>query len=158
MDYPTAPFSAGTPLRSLINLAIPICRRAEPGLPPRGPGRPVEIPEWAIAVLTLIAVSKRLTTKSAQYRFLGAHADALITRLRPDRFPARSMCFARYRTAYLIMAKAAAAHSAHAAAPGHIAARCTAADKTLIAAAGPVWHPARRLRGERPKGVDGEAS
>ena len=82
----TAPFAAATPLRHLINLAIPVCRRAEAGLPPRGPGRPYEIPEWAVAVMILIAVAKRLTTKSAQYRYLSAHAAALVDRLGLDRF------------------------------------------------------------------------
>ena len=56
------------------------------------------------------------------------------------------------------MAAAAAAHTDHAAARGRIDVRCVAADKTLIAAAGPPWHKAQRARGERPKGVDGEAS
>ena len=41
---------------------------------------------------------------------------------------------------------------------GRIDVRCVAADKTLIAAVGPPWHKAQRARGERPKGVDGEAS
>ena len=154
----TAPFAAATPLRHLINLAIPVCRRAEAGLPPRGPGRPYEIPEWAVAVMILIAVAKRLTTKSAQYRYLSAHAAALVDRLGLDRFPARSTSFARYRTASLVMAEAVAAHTAHAAARGHIDVRCAAADKTLVAAAGPAWHKGQRARGVRPRGADGEAS
>jgi hypothetical protein len=157
MDQLTRSFGT-TPLRALINLAIPICRRAEVGLPPRGPGRPVEIPEWAVAVMILIAVAKRLTTKSAQYRFLRAHVDVLIDRLGLDRFPARSTYFARYRTAYLIMIEAATAHTEHAAARGHINVRCVAVDKSLVAAAGPAWHKAQRLRGERPAGVDQDAS
>jgi hypothetical protein len=158
MDHPTMPFDAATPLRILINLAIPICRRGELGLPPRGPGRPVEIPEWALAVMILVAVAKRLTSKSAQYRYLHAHADAFVTRLGLDRFPARSTYFKRYRTISLLMAEAVAAHAAHAAERGHIDVRCSAADKSLIGADGPVWHKAQRLRGERPKGVDDEAN
>lgn len=158
MNHLTAPFPPGTPLRALINLAIPICRMAEPGLPPRGPGRPYEIPEWAIAVLIVVAVAKRLTTKSAQYRYLRAHADAFVTRLGIDRLPARSTYFARYRTAAVILTEAAVAHTAREAERSHIDVRCTAADKTLIAAAGPVWHKTRRELGERPKGVDGAAS
>jgi Transposase DDE domain len=157
--YPlTSPFDAATPLRALVNLAAPICRRAEAGLPPRGPGRPVEIPEWAIAVMVLVGLAKRLNSKSSQYRYLAAHSAALALRLGLDRFPARSTYFARYRTAYLLMSEAVAAHAAHVAARGRTDVRCVAADKSLIAAAGPVWHKAQRARGERPKGADGEAS
>jgi len=158
VDHPTAPLDPATPLRHLINLAAPICRRAAQGLPPRGPGRPVEIPEWAVAVMILIVVAKRLTTKSAQYRYLVGHADALTTRLGLDRFPARSTYFARYQTAYLVMTEALAAHTAHAADRGHIDVRCAAADKTLIAATGPPWHKAQKARGERPPRVDDAAS
>lgn len=158
MFHPTTPFAASTPLRHLIHLAVPICRRGELGLPPRGPGHPLEIPEWALAVMILVAVAKRLTSKSAQYRYLAAHAAEFVHRLGLDRFPARSTYFARYHTAYLVMTEAAAAHTAHAAERGHIHVRCTAADKTLIAAAGPPWHKLQRARGERPPRADGAAS
>lgn len=158
MFHDITSFDAATPLRALIRLAIPICRRAEAGLAPRGPGRPVEIPEWAVAVLILVAQAKRLRSKSSQYRFLAANAAALAGRLGLGRFPARSTYFARYRTAYLLMSEAVAIHAAHAAARGRIDVRCTAADKSLIAAAGPAWHKARRARGERPRGADGDAS
>ena len=158
MDHPTTPLDHTTPLRHLLRLAIPICRRGERDLPPRGPGRPVEIPEWAVAVMILVALAKRRTSKSAQYRFLDAHADALVARLGLPRFPARSTYFQRYRTASVLMVAAATAHTDHAAARGHIHVRCVAADKTLIAAAGPPWHQAQRRRGERPRGADAEAS
>ena len=108
--------------------------------------------------MILVALAKRLRTKSAQYRFLSAHADALVARLGLPRFPARSTYFQRYRTASVLMVAAAAAHTDHAAARGHIHVRCVAADKTLIAAAGPPWHQAQRRRGERPRGADAEAS
>jgi hypothetical protein len=158
MDHPASPFGAATPLRHLINPAVPICRRGELDLPPRRPGRPVEIPEWAVAVMVLVATAKRLTTKSAQYRYLAARAADLVARLGPGRFPARSTYFARYRTAYLAMSAAAAAHTAHAAGRGHIDVRCCAADKTPIAAAGPPWHKSQRAGGERPRAADAEAS
>jgi hypothetical protein len=159
MNYPTpAPFDPATPLRRLIALAIPICRLGEPGLPPRRPGHPLEFPESAVAVMILVAVAKRLTTKSSQYRYLAAHAGALTARLGLDRFPARSTYFERYRVAFVLLAEALAAHAARRAARGHVAARCAAADKTLFAAAGPVWHKAQRARGERPEGADAEAS
>jgi hypothetical protein len=159
VNHPIAlPLDPATPLRRLINLAIPICRLAGPLMPPRGPGRPHEFPEWAVAVMILIALARRLTSKSAQFRYLGARAGALVGRLGLDRFPARSTYFERYRTAYLLLAEALAAHARHAAARGHVAVRCAAADKTLIAAAGPPWHRAQRARGERPAGADPEAS
>ena len=109
-------------------------------------------------MMMIVAIAKRLRTKSAKYRFLEAHADALVARLGLPRFPARSTYFQRSRTASVLMVAAAAAHTDNAAARGRIDVRCVAADKTLIAAVGPHWHKAQRARGERPKGVDGEAS
>ena len=50
------------------------------------------------------------------------------------------------------MAAAAAAHTDHAAARGHIDVRCVAADKTLIAAAGPPWHQGPRAPGRAAQG------
>lgn len=158
MNHPTTLFDAATPLRDLIRLAVPICRSGQRALPPPGPGRPVEFPEWAVAVMILVALAKRLKSKSAQYRYLQAHADVWVARLGLDRFPARSTYFQRYRTASLLISAAAATHTAHAATRGVIDVRCVAADKTLIAAAGPRWHKSQRLRGERPRGVDIEAS
>jgi hypothetical protein len=158
MTHPTAPLDTATPLRHLINLAVPICRRGELARPPRGPGRPVDFPDWAIAVMITVAVAKRLTAKSAQYRYLAARADDLCKRLGLGRFPARSTYFDRYRAAAAVLVEAAVAHTAHAARRGHIDVRCTAADKTLIAAAGPAWHKSQRARGERPPGADGDGS
>ena len=37
MSHPNTPFDPSTPLRHLLRLAIPICRRGERDLPPRGP-------------------------------------------------------------------------------------------------------------------------
>ncbi|HEU5118896.1 MAG TPA: transposase [Isosphaeraceae bacterium] len=127
-------------------------------MPPRGPGRPVEFSEWSIAVLILLTQAKRLTTKSAQYRYLHAHAEFLASRLGWERFPARSTYFSRYQTAYLLLNEALAAYTNHAADRRQIDVRCVAADKSLVAAVGPPWHKHQRLRGKRPKGVDGEAS
>jgi hypothetical protein len=158
MRHLTTPLDPSTPLRDLIRLAIPLCRRADLDLPPPGPGRPVEIPEGAVTVMVLVALAKRLGSKSAQYRYLHAHAEAIVARLGLPRFPARSTYFQRYRTAYALLAGALAAHSDHAAARGRIDVRCVAADTTLIAAAGPPWHKAQRARGERPKRVDPEAT
>jgi hypothetical protein len=102
--------------------------------------------------MILVALAKRLRSKSAQYRYLQAHADAWVARLGLDRFPARSTYFQRHRTAFLLMDAAAVAHTDHAATRRHIDVRCVAADKTLIAATGPPWHTSQRLREERPRG------
>ena len=37
MPHPNTRFDPGTPLRRLIELAIPVCRRGEQDLPPLGP-------------------------------------------------------------------------------------------------------------------------
>ena len=68
MYHLTAPFDPATPLRDLIRLAVPVCRGAEPLLPPRGPGRPVEFPEWVVAVMILVAVAKRLRDQGCMGR------------------------------------------------------------------------------------------
>ena len=44
MPHLTTPFDPTTPLRHLIRLAIPICRRGERDLPPRGPAAPSRSP------------------------------------------------------------------------------------------------------------------
>jgi hypothetical protein len=108
--------------------------------------------------MVLVALAKRLTTKSAQYRFLQAHADDLCVRLGLDRFPVRSTYFARYRAAGPVIAEAIIAHTAQVAETGFIDVRCTAADKTLIAAAGPPWHKRQQASDERPARVDIEAA
>ncbi|HWE36149.1 MAG TPA: hypothetical protein VG406_06220 [Isosphaeraceae bacterium] len=123
MDHPTPILDPATPLRQLVRLAIPICRLAEADRPPRRPGRPYEFAERAVAVLILVAAAERLGSKSAQDRYLAAHADELARRLGLDRFPARSTYFARYRAAAVVLGSALAVHSAHAAARRHVAAR-----------------------------------
>lgn len=162
MDALEPPFDPSTPLGELIDLAVPICRMGEASAPPRGPGRPFEIPDRAFAVLVLIALAKRLDTKSSQYRFLAAHSGVLVRRLGLERFPARSTYFARYRSAHAVLGAALAAHTAHAAKRRHVEVRCAAADRTLIAAAGPVRHPERKGRrgrkGRRRRGIDDEAA
>ena len=158
MNHPISPFDPATPLRHLIRLAVPVCRLAEPLMPPRGPGRPVEFPEWAVAVLVLVAVAKRLTSKSSRYRYLRAHAERAGRAARPGPLPGPQHLLRAYRTAYVLLSEALAARADRAAARGLTDARCVAADKTLVAAAGPVWHKAQRARGERPKGADPEAT
>jgi hypothetical protein len=158
MTYPTTPFDPGTPLHELVRMAIPICREAERLLPRRGPGRPVEFADWAFAVLVLIVVVKRRTTKGAQYRFLHEHRRPLIRWLGLPRFPARSTYFDRYRRAARLLAPALKVHADWLSKRRRVDARCVAADKTLVTARGPAWSNGLRAKGERPKGVDAEAA
>lgn len=158
MNHSRMLLDASTPLRDLIRLARPVCRQGEDLLPPKGPGRPFEIAQADLAVLILIALAKRLHSKSAQYRFLERHATMLVPRLGLTRFPTRSTYFRRYRTASVVLQMALIAHTTYRIQRGHINVRCVAADKSLIAAPGRVWHKAQRQRGERPKAVDVDAT
>lgn len=158
MTHLTTLSDSGAPLHQLVRMAMVICRQAQPEQPQPGPGRPVDFADWTVAVLVLVAILKRRLTKGAQYRFLCEHRHALIQWLGLPRFPARSTYFGRYRDAHHLLARALRLHAAWAAKRGRIDARCVAVDKTLIAARGPVWHKGQRARGERPPGVDAEAT
>lgn len=158
MSHPTTPFDPGTPLSQLIRLAIPLCREAQRRLPRPGPGRPDTFADWAIAVLVLIVVVKRRTTKDAQYRYLCEHRQGLVDGLGLPRFPARSTYFARYRRAHRLLKLALAVHAERAATRGRVDARCVAVDKTVVTARGPVWHHGQHAAGIRPRGVDVEAT
>ena len=46
--------NAGTCLRMLVKMAVPLCQRAERECPRTGPGRKPEIPEWVMAVLIIV--------------------------------------------------------------------------------------------------------
>jgi len=69
VPHPIASLDPATPPRHLIRLVVPICRRAEPR-PPPGPGHLCGDPRVSRRRDGLIAVAKRLNTKSAQYRCL----------------------------------------------------------------------------------------
>ncbi len=145
----------GTALASLVKMAVPLCQRAERECPRTGPGRKPDIPDWVLAVLIMIAVLKRKKSKSAQYRFLDEHRPELKRLLGTSQFPARSTYFDRYRRAHRLFAYAIKLQGEQAIAEGIIDAADVAADKSLIAARGPLWHKSDRKKNRIPKGLHG---
>lgn len=147
--------TVGTCLASLVKMAMPLCQRAERECPRTGPGRKPDIPDWELAVLIMVAIVKRKKSKSAQYRFLDEHRRELQALLGTDKFPARSTYFDRYRRAQRLFAYAIKLQGRQAIAEGIIDARDVAADKSLVAARGPLWHKSDRKKNRIPKGLRG---
>jgi Transposase DDE domain len=147
--------AVGACLASLAKMAVPLCQRAERECPRTGPGRKPDIPDWVLAVLIMVAVLKRKKSKSAQYRFLDEHRRDLKELLGTDKFPARSTYFDRYHRAHRLFAQAIKLQGEQAIAEGIVDARDVAADKSLIAARGPLWHKSDRTKNRIPKGLRG---
>lgn len=147
--------TVGACLASLAKMAAPLCQRAERECPRTGPGRKPDIPDWALAVLIMVAIVKRKKSKSAQYRFLTEHRRELKALLGTAKFPARSTYFDRYRRAHRLLAYAIKLQGEQAIAEGVVDARDAAADKSLIAARGPLWHKSDRTKNRIPKGLRG---
>lgn len=147
--------TVGTCLASLVKMAVPLCQQAERECPRTGPGRKPEIADWILAVLIMVAVLKRKKSKSAQYRFLDEHRRELAGLLGSDQFPARSTYFDRYRRAHRLFAYAIKLQGRKAIAEGIVDATTVAADKSLIAARGPLWHKSDRKKNRIPKGLRG---
>jgi Transposase DDE domain len=145
----------GTCLASLAKMAVPLCQQAERECPRTGPGRKPDIPDWVLAVLIMVAIVKRKKSKSAQYRFLSEHRRELTALLGTDQFPARSTYFDRYRRAHRLFAGAIKLQGERAIAEGVVDARVVAADKSLVAARGPLWHKNDRKKNRIPKGLRG---
>ena len=139
-------------LQELIKIAVPVCQQAERLVPRRGPGRKPEIPDWALATLIIVAVAQRKTSKSSQYRCLKARKSQLVEVLNLPRFPARSTYFDRYRRAWQLFQKAIELEGRLAILRGWTDAEAAAADKSLIAARGPVRHQ-RRGKRRRARGT-----
>lgn len=147
--------TVGTCLASLVKMAVPLCQQAERECPRMGPGRKPDIADWVLAVLIMVAVLKRKKSKSAQHRFLDEHRRELSELLGTDKFPARSTYFDRYRRAHRLFAQAIKLQGQKAIAEGIIDASDVAADKSLIAARGPLWHKSDRRKNRTPKGLRG---
>ena len=147
--------TVGTCLASLVKMAVPLCQRAERECPRTGPGRKPDIPDWVMAVLIMVAVLKRKKSKSAQYRFLKEHRRELKDWLGTSKFPARSTYFDRYRRAHQLFEHAIKLQGQVAIKEGVADAMNVAADKSLIAARGPLWHASDRKRNRIPKGLHG---
>lgn len=147
--------TVGTCLASLVKLAKPLCQQAEHECPRTGPGCKPEIPDWVLTVLIMVAIVKRKKSKSAQYRFLNEHRQELNALLGTRKFPARSTYFDRYRRAYRLFQQAIKLQGLQAVAEGIVDATNIAADKSLIAARGPLWHKSNRKKNRIPKGLHG---
>jgi hypothetical protein len=133
-------------LHELIEIAIPECQKAERLCPRRGPGRKPEIPDWAMAVLIIVAVARRKTSKSSQFRYLRSHKEKWIARLGLPRFPARSTYFERYRRAWQLLQRAIELEGRLAIDRGWANPEVVAVDKTLVAARGPAPSQFRKPR------------
>lgn len=147
--------TVGTCLASLVKLAKPLCQQAERECPRTGPGCKPEIPDWVLAVLIMVAILKRKKSKSSQYRFLDEHRQELKALLGTKKFPARSTYFDRYRRAYRLFQQAIKLQGRQAIVEGVVEATNVAADKSLIAARGPLWHKSNRKKNRIPKGLRG---
>jgi Transposase DDE domain len=147
--------TVGTCLASLVKMAVPLCQQAERECPRTGPGRKPEIADWALAVLIMVAIIKRKKSKSAQYRFLAEHRREVAELLGTDHFPARSTYFDRYRRAHRVFQYAIKLQGQKAIAEGIVDAAEVAADKSLVAARGPLWHKSDRKKNRIPKGLRG---
>jgi Transposase DDE domain len=143
-------------LRELIEIAVPICQQAEKALPRRGPGRKPEFADWAVAALIIVAVVRRKTSKSSQFRYLKAHETQLNELLKLNRFPCRSTFFDRYRRGWQLFQKAIELEGRVAIERGWANPQVLAVDKSLVAARGPVWHQ-RQGKKRRVRGADPDA-
>ena len=151
---------AGTCLRSLVKMAVLLCRRAERECPRTGPGRRPEIPDWVMAVLIMVAVAKRKKSKSAQFRFLSENRKELLEWMNTTKFPSRTTYFDRYRRAHRLFEVAIRLQGEKAIDEGIVDAKQTAVDKSMIAARGPLWHQSDRKKNRIPdklRGVDQES-
>lgn len=146
------------PLRALVDMSVPLLKRAECEVCRTGRGRPPEYPDWVVGVLIMVAVLKRKKTKSAQFVFLTANSESLQEWLGIDQFPSRSTYYDRYRRAYRLYQAAIRLQGAQAIKEGAANAICVAADKSLIPSRGPQWHKKQRQAGICPRGVDREST
>lgn len=146
---------AGTCLKALVKMAVPLCREAERRCPRTGPGRPPDIPDWVLAVLIMVGVLKRKKTKSSQYRFLEKHCCELKRWLGTRLLPARSTYFDRYRRAQRVLEEAIRLQGLRAIEEGLADPTIVAVDKSMIEALGPQWHHKDRCADRIPNGLRG---
>jgi hypothetical protein len=149
---------ARLPLQALVQLAVPLLKRAEQESPRAGPGRPPVIPDWVLGAFIMVAVLKLKKSKSAQYRFLCEHRDLLAEWLGVDEFPGRTTYFERYRRAHQLFEVAIRLQGEQAIHAGITDARCVAVDKSVVSACGSLWHQRQRRQGVCPPGVDREST
>lgn len=148
---------AGTCLRTLVKMAVPLLREAEHRCPRTGPGAKPAIPDWLIGTLIMVAVLKRKKSKSAQFRFFREKQNRaqIAEGMGCDDFPSRSTFFRRYKRAHRLFRTAIKIQGEKAIAEGLVDPQITAVDKSLIAARGPLWHKRNRQQGQIPNGLHG---
>jgi len=149
--------TAGTCLEALVKMAVPLLREAERRGPRTGPGAKPVIPDWLIGVLIMVGVLKRRKSKSAQCRFFSdpGNRQRIAEAAGCDAFPSRSTFFRRYKRAQALFRTAIRLQGEKAIAAGLADPEVVAADKSLIAARGPLWHKRDRQAGRIPKGLHG---
>jgi hypothetical protein len=148
----------GTRLAALVQMAVPICRRAEREHPRTGRGRKPEIPDWVMAVLIMTAILSRRKAKRAQHRFLQRHRDALLAWMGVERFPSRSTYCDRYRRAHELFRHAIRLQAQREVQRGSVDADSVAIDKSPVPSRGPQWGRHQQQRGRLPRGADAEAT
>lgn len=149
---------ARLPLPALVELAVPLLKRAERESPRTGPGRPPVIPDWVLGVLIMVAVLKQKKSKSAQYTFLLEHQALLLKWMGSNAFPGRTTYFERYRRAHRLFETAVRLQGEQAIEQGVVDARCVAVDKSVLSARGPLWHQRQRREGVFPRGIDRDST
>lgn len=147
----------GTPLATLVRMAIPLCRQAQQRCPRTGPGRPPDYDDWKLAVFIMVAILKKRKSKSAQYRFLSQYQADFKRWLDLKRIPARSSYFARYHQAHRLFQVAIELQGRQALAEGVTSAETVAVDKTLFSARGPCRHRHQGKPCRTRRGVDEQA-
>ena len=147
--------TVGASLEQLLELAIPLLRDAQHQFPRTGPGRKPEFEDWQIAAMILAGVMKMRKSKSSQYRLAAANSKLLGRLLGIGRLPCRSVFFDRYKRCWPLVRQAIVLQGRVALREHVTDATTVAADKSVAAARGPVWHHRDRRRGVVPKGAHG---
>src|SRR5580692_4170465 len=149
---------SGECLQTLVKLALPVFKRAEPQNPRTGPGAKPTIPDWFMAVLIMVVVLKKKKTKSAQYRYLVENRRLIAEWTGVKDFPTRSTYFRRYRRARKLYQAAIRLQGELAIQEGIADPHDVAIDKSLLEGLGEPWHKSDQRAGKRPPGVDTEAT
>lgn len=145
-------------LAALVQMAIPICKLAEEKYPRTGPGRRPEIPDWAVAVLIMVAVLKKRKSKRAQHRVLMKHEKSLLEWLGIERLPCRSTYSDRYRRAHELYRHAIRLQAEQEVRRRQVDATTVAIDKSVISSRGPRWGRHHQGNGRLPRGADPQAT
>ena len=141
-------------LREMIAVAEPLCRDAAKQLARSGPGRKPVIPDWFLALMIMIAISKGKKSKAAQLHFWSYHHLLLEPFCEGWGFPSRSTFYDRYRRIWEIFEIAIELHTKKAIRYRWIDPEVVSVDKSVIPARGK--RPKKRRR--KQKRVDHEAT